>query len=205
MSGLLSVDTPAGVAGTVAFAVLVGALPWWVAARHGHERMLRLPTDRRAAPPGDGPHGASVDVPVLLELLGAALRSGAGVPRALDATGVALDTASGATADGAALRAAADALRLGADWDGAWRHTTDRLVPVPRALRGAWTDGASPSGALRAAGEELLRARRSAAQTAAARLAVRLVLPLGVCFLPAFVLIGLVPVLLALGVDLLTG
>jgi hypothetical protein len=33
---------------------------------------------------------------------------------------------------------------------------------------------------------------------------VRLVLPLGACFLPAFVLVGLVPVLLALGVDLLS-
>jgi len=54
-------------------------------------------------------------------------------------------------------------------------------------------------------GEELLHARRSAARTAAARLGVRLVLPLGACFLPAFVLIGLVPVLLALGIDLLSG
>jgi tight adherence protein B len=48
-------------------------------------------------------------------------------------------------------------------------------------------------------------ARRSSARTAAARLGVRLVLPLGVCYLPAFVLVGLVPVLLALGIGLLTG
>jgi pilus assembly protein CpaF len=40
---------------------------------------------------------------------------------------------------------------------------------------------------------------------AAGRLAVRLVLPLGACFLPAFVLVGLAPVLIALGIDLLSG
>ncbi|MFD6179320.1 MULTISPECIES: type II secretion system F family protein [unclassified Isoptericola] len=209
MTGLLQVGAPAVsaavVAVVVAVAVLLGAVPWWAAASATRRRARRLPTDRRAAEADGGPRGAPVDVAVLLELLGAALRSGAGVPRALDATGTALDEASGATPDGAGLRAAADALRLGADWDSAWRHATDRLAPVPRALRGAWTDGASPSGALRAAGEELLHARRSAARTAAARLGVRLVLPLGACFLPAFVLIGLVPVLLALGIDLLSG
>ncbi|MFE6968763.1 type II secretion system F family protein [Isoptericola sp. NPDC057653] len=205
MTGLLAAGTSTGAAWAVAALVLVGSLPWWVAAAATRKRASRLPTDRRPAEDERGPRGAPVDVPVLLELLGAALRSGAGVPRALDATGAALDEASGGTPDAAGLRAAAAALRLGADWESAWRRAPDRLGPVPRALRGAWTDGASPSGALRAAGEELLHARRSAARTAAARLAVRLVLPLGACFLPAFVLIGLVPVLLALGLDLLSG
>ncbi|MEL7977230.1 type II secretion system F family protein [Isoptericola sp. F-RaC21] len=191
----------------VAGTALLAVLPWWVARRAADRRVLGLGADGRAAARGVGARREPVDVPVVLELLAAALRSGAGVPRALEATGAALDvdTTGRASSDGAALRRAADALRLGADWDGAWRGAPDRLGPVHRALRGAWTDGASPSGALRAAGEELLRARRAAASTAAARLAVRLVLPLGACFLPAFVLIGLVPVLLALGVDLLSG
>ncbi|WP_418606028.1 hypothetical protein [Georgenia sp. SUBG003] len=43
------------------------------------------------------------------------------------------------------------------------------------------------------------------AQEAAARLGVRLVLPLGLCFLPAFVLLGLVPVVLAAGGAVLGG
>ncbi|SKC75165.1 type II secretion system F family protein [Krasilnikoviella flava] len=212
MIALLSGGTPAGVAWTVAAAALLAALPWWVARRATDRRVTHLESDRRPVVPGERAGDEPVDVPVLLELLGAALRSGAGVPRALEATGAAVGADRGAsgsvgrgTADGAALRAAADALRLGADWDGAWRDAPGRLAPAHRALRGAWTDGASPSGALRAAGEELLRARRATARTAAARLAVRLVLPLGACFLPAFVLVGLVPVLLALGVDLLSG
>ncbi len=213
----------AGAAWTVVTAVLLAAGPWWLARRAADRRVAGLAVDRRGPSHVAGPDAEPVDVPVVLELLGAALRAGAGVPRALEATGAALAgaTAPGTrkpqggagmrgtsvprSADGAALRAAADALRLGADWDGAWRDAPARLGPAHRALRGAWTDGTSPTGALRAAGEELLRARRAAARTAAARLAVRLVLPLGACYLPAFVLVGLVPVLLALGVDLLSG
>jgi len=209
MSAALGVVTPAAAAWVVGAAALLGVLPWWSARAVAGRRASLLASDRRPVAPTGGPGGDPVDVPVMLELVGAALRAGAGVPRALEATGAAVDSAAGSavgvSADGAALRAAADALRLGADWDGAWRRAPDRLGPVHRSLRGAWTDGASPSGALRAAGEELLRARRSAASTAAARLAVRLVLPLGACFLPAFVLVGLVPVLLALGIDLLSG
>ncbi|MFC7880195.1 secretion system protein [Isoptericola sp. NPDC057391] len=203
--------TDAGAGWTVVVTVLIAVLPWWLARGAADRRVARLARDGRAPSRAGGPGADPVDVPVVLELLGAALRAGAGVPRALGATGTALagapaPGAPGSTsADGAALRAAADALRLGADWDGAWRDAPGRLGPAHRALRGAWTDGASPTGALRAAGEELLRARRASARTAAARLGVQLVLPLGACYLPAFVLVGLVPVLLALGVDLLSG
>jgi Flp pilus assembly protein TadB len=159
----------------------------------------RVWTDRLVA----AAHGADlpgVDVQVVLELVAAALRSGAGVPRALEATGMAV----GGT-DGAVLTRAAHALVLGATWDRAWADAPAVLDPMVRALRGAWLDGAAPGEALRAAGEEVRHERRSTARTAAARLGVRLVLPLGACYLPAFVLVGLVPVLLALGIDLLTG
>ncbi|MEU4363712.1 type II secretion system F family protein [Promicromonospora sp. NPDC023987] len=141
-----------------------------------------------------------VDIQVVLELVAAAVRSGAGVPRALEATGVAVGGA-----DGAALTRAAHALVLGAAWERAWAGTPAALEPMVRALRGAWLDGAAPGAALRAAGEEVRHERRGAARTAAARLGVRLVLPLGTCYLPAFVLVGLVPVLLALGIGLLAG
>lgn len=159
----------------------------------------RLWSDRLvAAARGADPPG--VDVQVVLELAAAAIRSGAGVPRALEATGLAV---GGST--GAALTRAAHALVLGAAWEQAWAGAPVELGPMVRALRGAWLDGAAPGEALRAAGEEVRQVRRSTARTAAARLGVRLVLPLGACYLPAFVLVGLVPVLLALGADLLTG
>lgn len=141
-----------------------------------------------------------VDIQVVLELVAAAVRSGAGVPRALEATGAAVGGS-----DGAALTRAGHALVLGASWERAWAGTPPGLDPMVRALRGAWLDGAAPGEALRAAGEEVRHERRGTARTAAARLGVRLVLPLGTCYLPAFVLVGLVPVLLALGIDLLAG
>lgn len=141
-----------------------------------------------------------VDIQVVLELVAAALRSGVGVPRALKATGAAVGGA-----DGVVLTRAGHALELGAAWERAWTGVSGELDPMVRALRGAWLDGAAPGEALRAAGEEVRHERRADARTAAARLGVRLVLPLGTCYLPAFVLVGLVPVLLALGIDLLAG
>ncbi|MBE1876944.1 type II secretion system F family protein [Myceligenerans sp. TRM 65318] len=152
---------------------------------------------RLVAQARDRPRDREIDVRVVLDLLAAALGAGAGVPRALGAVG----HAAGGN-HGTALRAAADALVLGAGWEQAWAGTSEVLAPVRRALRSAWIDGAAPGAALRAAGEELRRDRSAAARTAAARLGVRLVLPLGCCYLPAFVLVGIVPVLLALGTDL---
>ncbi len=174
--------------GTVAVSLGVALL---VAGRVWSDRMVAA---------ARGVDRSGVDVQVVLELVAAALRSGAGVPRALEATGVAVGAP-----DGAVLTRAAHALVLGATWERAWADAPAVLAPMVRALRGAWLDGAAPGDALRAAGEEVRHERRSGARTAAARLGVRLVLPLGACYLPAFVLVGLVPVLLALGIDLLTG
>lgn len=147
-----------------------------------------------------GSDETGVGVHVLLGLVAAAMRAGAGVPRALEATGAAVGGE-----DGEVLTRAAHALVLGATWERAWAYSPEVLGPLVRALRGAWLDGAAPAEALRAAGEEVRHQRSSAVRTATARLGVRLVLPLGACYLPAFVLVGLVPVLLALGIDLLTG
>ena len=159
----------------------------------------RLWSDRLVAA-ARGAERSGVDVQVVLELVAAALRSGAGVPRALRAVGAAVRGA-----DGPVLDRAAHALVLGSAWERAWAQAPVELSPMVRALRGAWMDGAAPGEALRAAGAEVRHERSAATRTAAARLGVRLVLPLGVCYLPAFVLVGLVPVLLALGIDLLRG
>ncbi|MFC6508518.1 type II secretion system F family protein [Promicromonospora citrea] len=147
-----------------------------------------------------GPDRPGVDLMVQLALTAAALRAGAGVPRALEAVGAAIGGA-----DGDGLVRAARALVLGAPWDRAWAGVPAALAPLGRALAGAWVDGASPSEALRAAGDEVRLRRRVTTRHAAARLGVRMVLPTGLCYLPAFLLVGLVPVLLALGIDLLAG
>ncbi|PRZ09470.1 type II secretion system (T2SS) protein F [Isoptericola sp. CG 20/1183] len=203
--------SPAVLGVLVALAAYAGLSPWRWAARASSRRVSTLAADPspRDDPAGQGPVAPSMDVPCLLELVAAAVRSGAGVPRALEAVAAAVDGP-----DGRALARVAAALRLGAGWDAAWAGACGetgrpaaphRLDVLRRALRGAWVDGAAPGESLRAAGAEHRHERQAAARTAAARLAVRLVLPLGLCYLPAFVLVGLVPVLLALGVDLLSG
>jgi hypothetical protein len=100
-------------------------------------------------------------------------------------------------AQGERLSRVGTLLALASSWDEAW-------APMPSdaglrlALRGAWESGAAPGPALQVAANQARRRRRAAARTAAATLGTRLVLPLGLCFLPAFVLLGLVPVVLSL-------
>lgn len=151
---------------------------------------------RRTGAPGPGARAVRVelDVVVLLDLLEAACAAGASVPGALDAAGAA---AGGAR--GAALVTAARALSVGAPWREAWAAADPVLTPVAVALRPSWEDGVAPTGALRATAAHLRRERQALALEAAGRLGVRLVLPLAACHLPAFVLVGLLPVLISVG------
>ena len=134
-----------------------------------------------------------VDVALVLALVEAALTTGSAIPTALTAVGRAIDGVAGA-----ALARAGSALVLGASWSAAWAGAPATVRPVRDALTSAWIAGAPPVPGLRARAERLRRERRRAVRTAAGRLAVHLVLPLGACFLPAFVLVGLVPIVLSL-------
>jgi hypothetical protein len=96
---------------------------------------------------------------------------------------------------------------LGAPWARAWGAVEDvssgRLAVVRDALAPTWERGSPPGPALAAAADAVRADSRAAARTAAGRLGVRLVVPLGLCYLPAFVLVGLVPVLLSYGLGML--
>jgi pilus assembly protein TadC len=172
--------------------VVAAALPWWAHGRTG--RLARLVRRRRVDVTPTPAEDPPVDVAVVLALLDAAIGSGAGVPRALAAVGRAVGGP-----DGQALARASAALVLGAGWATAWAGVPVRLRPVADCLAPTWTTGSAPGPALRAAATAVLRERRTVAREAAGRLGVRLVLPLGLCFLPAFVLVGLVPVLVSVG------
>jgi hypothetical protein len=155
-----------------------------------------------------------VAVPVILDLLDAACAAGSSVPGALDAVGYAVGGVRGRV-----LVDAAASLTLGARWPEAWTRTAAALAagrgpdgtrsapadlgPVADALRAGWEDGVPPGAALRAAAGTLRRERHASALEAAARLGVRLVLPLGLCYLPAFVLVGLVPVIVSMAAGVL--
>lgn len=144
---------------------------------------------------------APMDGVLVLDLVAAALRTGVAIPRALDGVG--------AVCDSARLRRAGALLLLGAPWAEAWGEDAEwRTDPIPhvvlaRALEPAWCDGADPLPLLERSAIALHARRDRDAREAAGRLGVRLVLPLGLCHLPAFVTIGVVPVLLSTGVGLL--
>ena len=103
------------------------------------------------------------------------------------------------------LRAVASQLEMGADalavWQGLSRDPA--LAPVGRAFARATRSGSSVTAALSGCADDLRRRRRADAQARARSTGVKAAGPLGACFLPAFVLIGIVPTVASLFGDLL--
>jgi Flp pilus assembly protein TadB len=137
---------------------------------------------------------SSLDVPLVADLVAACLASGATVPDALRAAAEA--------SPGAARACLPVAERLGAGTPPAqaWADWLARpeLAPIGRACVRAADSGAATTRELRRAGDRVRAQRRAELTHRAHRAAVWAVLPLGLCFLPAFVLIGIVPFALGL-------
>jgi tight adherence protein B len=154
----------------------------------------------RGGRPGGESAGAAptavVPVPVVLDLLAAALAAGLSTAGALTAT---LD-AVGGSADDVTRRALQPAHLLASAGAG-----DPRLAGLARAVALADRTGASAAVLLRAAATDERAARRRRAALATGRLGVRLVLPLGLTTLPAFVLLGVVPVVIGLAGPVLAG
>lgn len=89
-------------------------------------------------------------------------------------------------------------LRHGTDSAAAWAGAGPDWEPARRALELAEVAGVAPAPALRQAATDLRRDAVADVELATARLGVRLVLPLGLTFLPAFVLTTVLPLVLAL-------
>lgn len=155
--------------------------------------------------PGSPSTAGSGSLAWLLDLLAVALLAGLPTHLALAAVGDALEPSDPDTA--APLHAAASRIRLGATPAQAWREVpgAGQVAPVAPILARA-TDGA---GSVRAAlGHAAQRMRSDAdaeALTRAERAAVLVAGPLGLCFLPAFVCLGIVPVVIGLADGMLPG
>ncbi|GGQ70452.1 type II secretion system F family protein [Couchioplanes azureus] len=143
---------------------------------------------------------AQADLPLAADLVAAALRAGAPVDHAVSAVAEAL-----AGPLGERLARVGRSLRLGADPPEAWAHLAD--VPgAPRMIAAAIrssTSGGALAGALTRLADDLRADRVTAAEAAARRAGTLIVLPLGLCFLPAFLLAGLAPVIIAVLGDIL--
>ncbi|MEH0844756.1 type II secretion system F family protein [Micromonospora sp. CPCC 205711] len=171
---------------------LVGAVAALVA-----ERLLR-----RMEPPASRERRLreAADLPLAADLLAAALRAGAPVDRSVLAVAEAL---GGPLAE--RLHRVGRTLRLGGGPEEAWAQ----LGPAPGAQRMVTAalrssrSGAALAGALTRVADDLRADRSIAAEASARRAGVLIVLPLGLCFLPAFILAGLVPVIVAVLGDVL--
>jgi Flp pilus assembly protein TadB len=161
----------------------VAAVCWWLIGR------AEPPTVRRRR------IQVRRDLPHLVQLLGAALRGGA---PAGEAVRVACTALPGAAAD--RLSAITERLALGLDPERVWTALADdaELAPLGRALARAHRTGAPVVAAVERLGDELEHAARAEVEERARAVGVRAALPLGLCLLPAFLLLGIVPLVAGL-------
>ncbi|SEK44144.1 Type II secretion system (T2SS), protein F [Blastococcus sp. DSM 46786] len=153
---------------------------------------------RAAAPDRDAEERAVLlrELPVACELLAACL--GAGLPLA-----GALAAVAGAVPGplGRRLHGVAALHRMGAAPRRAWADQPAELGGLARVLVRAGESGAAAVPALHALAGEARSAARAQAQAAVQRAGVWVLAPLGLCFLPAFVCLGVVPLVLGIAGD----
>jgi tight adherence protein B len=172
---LLGFDTLGTLVGTVPGLVcLAGAALLMLAAWRWSTAMVRRSTPRSSAP------GLAIDLTAI------AMSSGASVDRAVAVVTSALaefrprEPAARATPRSAPL------------------HEDDREDAAIRGVLALSRAAGVPAAELlRGEADHMRRDARSSAQQAAASLATRLMLPLGLCILPAFMLVGVAPLLLS--------
>lgn len=135
------------------------------------------------------------DLPHVVTLLGAGLRSGVAPAVAVE---LACRALPGAAAD--QLRPVAARLELGADPVAVWGGLADdpALGPLGRTMARTHRTGAPVVAAIDRLGEDLARRSRAEVEDRARAVGVRAAVPLGVCLLPAFLLLGIVPLVAGL-------
>jgi Flp pilus assembly protein TadB len=166
-----------GAAGLVAGVVVAVVVHRTLGAREpAHERRRREAISRK--------------LPLAVDLLGVALAAGAAPSSALEAVVAATDGPLAAE-----LRAAEHGLRLGRDPVRVWQEVGRRpgLAALGRAMARAVETGASVSDALHRLADDLHGAAGLEAESQARAVGVRATAPMGLCLLPAFAVVGVVP------------
>lgn len=132
-----------------------------------------------------------VDTALVLELLAAQLRAGLAPLAALGTLAEALNSR--------ALHTVCQRLQMGSGWGSAWSGSAAGAFGELRdALAPAYTGGAPSTALLLSLADAHRLSERRAAERAAGKLSVALVVPLGLCSLPAFICLGIVPILISL-------
>ncbi|MDO5083975.1 type II secretion system F family protein [Arachnia propionica] len=137
----------------------------------------------------------AAELPQTLELMAVCLESGATLTGAVTTL---RELSPPATAE--VLGGVVAALHVGRDPTKAWLTLAEHPAwgPPARDLARALRSGTGMAESLRVHAEEVRRRRREAAMRAARAVGVKSVQPLMACFLPAFVLLGVVPLVASL-------
>ncbi|MBF6173240.1 type II secretion system F family protein [Nocardia blacklockiae] len=170
---------------------------------------LRAVHAGRVLPPGRVGNGCAANDPLAtasaLQLLAACLRSG--LPIATAARAVAR---SAPEPLGTALLRAADLMALGADPIAAWERAateadTEEVQALARLVRRSARSGSALADAVAELAEHFRAALEDTTAARAERAGVLISGPLGLCFLPAFLCLGIVPVVIGLATHVLEG
>lgn len=138
--------------------------------------------------------------PAVADLLAATLAAGVPIRPALEAVAAAIGEPTAGE-----LRPVVAALRLGASPGQAWVAPTTAHRPLADAVIRSDETGAPLATMLGRIADDMRRDRRAAVEVAARSAGVRAVAPLAACFLPAFLLMGVVPVVASLAGALVSG
>lgn len=130
------------------------------------------------------------DLPLAADLLSACAQVGRPVEQSLDVVSRAVGGALSQRLDGLSAR-----LALGADPASEWRRLAldEQLAPLGRTMLRAVESGAPLVDGLTRLAQDSRRDRRTHMQLRARSVGVKAAGPLAACFLPAFMLIGVVP------------
>ncbi|MFI7006068.1 type II secretion system F family protein [Streptomyces sp. NPDC050145] len=187
-----------GVAGMFVGLVVASGVGWW-RSRGKSAGPAAVPTEGLGA---DERAEVARQLPLAAELLAACLAAGADPVGAARAVGESL---GGAVGRGLARGAAQ--VRLGGEAASAWREVA--VLPgaagLVRLLERAGESGAPAAVPVARFAAECRAERGRRATTAARRAGVVITAPVGLCFLPAFLAIGVLPVVIGLTGGVLGG
>lgn len=133
----------------------------------------------------------SGQAPVVADLLATAIAAGATIGEAMVVVTEAVDEPIRSR-----LRTVVNAIDMGADHHSAWVEWLDEpaLAPIAQAIIRSQHSGSPVSVVLDAAAADMRHSYRAEVEARARAAGVRVVAPLALCYLPAYLLVGVVPV-----------
>lgn len=130
---------------------------------------------------------------LVLEMLEVALIQGLSLPRCLVLVGKSIHGPTGM-----AFTEIGERLREGENWDHVWRAYLQAnwlISLVHDVLEPSWKRGVSPLMRIESSIQQINSSEAARISSAAHELSVRILLPLGLCFLPGFIIIAVIPLL----------